>query len=131
MNRRVFENLRMTLESGGGKYLLDLGIASGHTDFSVSIKLTESDYLVIDTDSERAAFLQAALHRPFELKETRLNEEEQRYYLDTILHQPKEITEAFLTEKDHGPANGAIANLVRHTLGRDYKSMREGKWFST
>ena len=129
MQKRVFRNLRMILLSNEEGFSLDLGVASGHVDFSVSIKLTEEDYLVINTDEERAAFLQAAFHDPFQLKETWLTESEQRMYLDTILHSTTETIEAFLTEKDHGRANGSISNMVRITLGRDQSILRAGEWF--
>lgn len=131
MGRRVFQNLRMTLESNNGHYQLDFGVASGHADFSVLIKLTEADYSVIDSDIERAAFLQAAFHHPFQLRETRLSEEEQRIYLDSILHAPKNVAETFLTEKNRGRANGAIAHMASITLDRDIEKMRKGKWFLT
>ncbi|CUB03286.1 hypothetical protein [Marinomonas fungiae] len=129
MEKRVFQNLRMTLLSNEEGFSLDLGVASGHADFSVLIKLTEEDYFVINTDEERAAFLQAALHHPFQLKETWLTESEQRTYFDTILHSTTETVEAFLTEKDHGRAHGSISNMVRITRGRDLSILRAGEWF--
>ena len=82
----------------------------------------------MEADAERAAFLQAALHHPFQLKETNLDLVEQRQYLDTILHAPKNETEEFLTRLDR-IANGAISNMVRITCGRELETMRNGIWF--
>lgn len=119
----------MILLSSDEGFSLDLSVASGHADFRVSIKLSEKDYLVINSDEERAAFLQAAFHHPFQLKETWLSESEQRNYLDIILHSPKERVEAFLTEKDHGRAHGSISNMLHITCGRDPSILRTGHWF--
>lgn len=129
MANKVFRNLRMIISSDDGRFSLDLHVASGHADFNVTIPLSESDYSVIEKDEERAAFLQAAFHHPFQLKETWLGETEQREYLDVILHAPKDVVESFLTEKDHGYAHGAISNAVRITCGRDQSKMRSGQWF--
>ncbi|CAA0117815.1 Uncharacterised protein [BD1-7 clade bacterium] len=129
LKKRVFHNLRMILLSSEEGFSLDLAVASGHADFSISIELSEKDYLVIDSDEERAAFLQAALHHPFQGKETWLTESEQRNYLDIILHSPEETVEAFLTEKDHGRAHGSISNMVRITCGREQSILRSGHWF--
>jgi hypothetical protein len=130
MAKIVFENLRMTVLSDNGKYSLLFCVASGFVDFEVKIPLTKQDYTVIEADNERAALLQAALHQPFQLKETALGVEEQRYYLDTILHAPKPEVEAFLTEKDYGVANGAISNMVQITCGIDQGLLRTGQWFN-
>ena len=129
VTKRVFHNLRMILQSNEEGFSLEISVASGHAEFSVTIPLLEKDYSVIEKDEERAAFLQAALHHPFQLKETWLDESEQRKYLDLILHSPKEVVESFLTEKDHGRANGAISNAVRITCGRDQSVIRSGRWF--
>lgn len=129
VTKKVFRNLRMILRSSDEEFSLDINIASGHADFNVTIPLLENDYSVIENDEERAAFLQAAFHHPFQLKETWLNKAEQREYLDIILHSPKEVVESFLTEKDHGRAHGAISNAVRITCGRDQSNMRSGQWF--
>lgn len=129
MTKKVFRNLRMTLRSSEEGFSLDLNIASGHADFNVTIALSENDYAVIEKDEEIVAFLQAALHHPFQLKETWLKESEQRKYLDIILHSPKDVVESFLTEKDHGRAHGAISNVVRITCGREQSNMRSGHWF--
>jgi len=126
----IFENLRMTILSGNGKHSLSLCVESGFVGFEVTIPLTEQDFAVIETENERAAFLQAALHHPFQLKETRLGNTEQRYYLDMILHSPKSEVEAFLTEMDHGAANGAISNMVHITCGKDQALLRRGQWFN-
>lgn len=129
MGEIVFRDLRMVLLSDEGVHSLELAVASGHADFRVSIPLTEHDSAVIENDQERAALLQAALHQPFQLKETWLDESEQRLYLDVILHAPEADVEAFLTEKDHGRANGAISNMVRITRGKDPSRLRGGRWF--
>lgn len=104
-------------------------IASGFADFEVRIRLNEKDLRVLQTDSERAAFLQAALHQPFQLRQTALTEIEQRKYLDIILHASVAEVERFLTVLDHGVANGAISNMLRMTRGRDQQTMRNGRWF--
>jgi len=101
----IFENLRMTILSGNGKHSLSLCVESGFVGFEVTIPLTEQDFAVIETENERAAFLQAALHHPFQLKET-------------------------LTEMDHGAANGAISNMVHITCGKDQALLRRGQWFN-
>lgn len=129
MTKIVFHNLRMVLQSNDNDFSLDLCVSSGVIDFSITISLLEKDYAVIEKDEERAVFLQAALHRPFQLKDTWLTESEQRHYLDIILHAPKTEVELFLTEKDHGRANGAISNAMNITSGRDQSEMRSGSWF--
>ena len=129
MSETIFKKLRMSVLSEDGGHSLSLCVASGFVDFVVEIPLTEEDFTVIKTDDERTSFLQAALHHPFQLKETWLGIEEQRHYLDMILHSPKSDVESFLTEIDHGSANGAISNMVRITCGKDQGLLRRGKWF--
>ena len=80
LTKKVFNNLRMILESRGNEFTLDLAVSSGFAEYSVTIPLTEDDYSVIEHDEERAAFIQAAFHHPFQLKETWLSESEQREY---------------------------------------------------
>ena len=109
---------------------LFISIASGFAEFEVKVPLQEKDLKALRTDSERSAFLQAALHHPFQLRETALSEIEQREYLDVILHSPAAEVEAFLTTLDHGSANGAISNMLRITRGRNQQAMRSGKWFA-
>lgn len=129
MGKIIFQDLMMTLLSINGVFSLELAIASGHAVFSVTISLAERDYDVIKNDKERAAFLQAALHDPFQLRTTWLDESEQRKYLDVILHAPESVVEAFLTEKDHGRAHGAISNMIRITCKKDQSILRSGRWF--
>ncbi|MEM6525948.1 MAG: hypothetical protein AAF693_19270 [Bacteroidota bacterium] len=119
----------MSINSDNGNHTLSLSIASGFVDFEITIPLAEKDFNVIQVDAERAAFLQAALHHPFQLKETSLSTKQQRNYLDVILHAPKAEVEKFLTEKDHGSANGAISNMTRITCSKDQTLMRKGQWF--
>jgi len=109
---------------------LFVSISSGFAEFEVQVRLAEKDLHVLRNDSERSAFLQAALHHPFQLQETALSEIEQRRYLDIILHSPVAEVEAFLTALDHGPANGAISNMMRITQSRDQQTMRSGTWFA-
>lgn len=130
MSKTIFENLRMEIFCEKNGHSLLLSVESNFVSFDVTIPLTEEDVAVIETESERAAFLQAALHHPFQLKETRLGNEEQRYYLDKILHSPKSEVEAFLTEVDHGTANGATSNMVHITCGKDQGTLRKGQWFT-
>ncbi len=130
MSKTIFENPRMTIFYEKGEHSLSLSVESGFVGFDVTIPLTDRDVAVIETENERAAFLQAALHHPFQLRETRLENAEQRYYLDKILHSPKSEVEAFLTEIDHGTANGAISNMVHITCGKDQGILRKGQWFN-
>ena len=123
------EGLRMYAAVDANGASLFMSIASGFADFEVEVPLEEKDLHVLRTDSERSAFLQAALHHPFQFKETALSGSEQRRYLDIILHSPVAEVEAFLTALDHGSANGAISNMLRITRGRDQQAMRSGKWF--
>ena len=129
-NEIKFQNLRMIALEKGGNYSLNISIASGIVDFGVTVALERRDYEVISTDELRATLLQAAMHHPFQLRQTALTENEQRKYLDIILHSPESEVENFLTELDHGPANGAISNMVRITANRDYQSLRDGNWFN-
>ena len=129
MTEIVFENLRMSVATNGDSISLSFHVDSGHMEFNITLPLTAKDLAVIESDEERRTFLQAALHQPFQLKNTNLNETEQRQYLDTILHAPPPETEAFLTDLDNGVANGAISNMVRITRGIDPAAMRNGKWF--
>ncbi len=128
-SRTTFENLRMTIHYDKGEYSMLLSVESSFVSFDVVIPLNEQDYAVIENEGERAAFLQAALHHPFQLNETRLGKSEQRIYLDKILHSSETETETFLTELDHGSANGAISNMVHLTCGKEQWLMRKGKWF--
>ncbi|WPC75902.1 hypothetical protein [Vibrio porteresiae] len=129
-NEIKFQNLRMIALEKGGNYSLNISIASGIVDFGVTVALERRDYEVISTDELRATLLQAAMHHPFQLRQTALTENEQRKYLDIILHSPESEVENFLTELDHGPANGAISNMVHITAKRDYQSLRDGNWFN-
>ena len=130
MSKTIFENLRMTISCEKGEHSLSLSVESGFVGFDVTIPLIEQDVAVLESDNERAAFLQAALHYPFQLKETRLDMAEQRYYLDRILHSPKSEVEEFLTKIDHGKANGAISNMVNITCNKDHWKLRKGQWFN-
>ncbi len=126
----IFEGLRMYVAVDATGASLLVSIASGFAEFDIKVPLQEKDLKVLRTDSERSAFLQAALHHPFQLRETALSEIEQRKYLDVILHSPVAEVEAFLTVLDHGSANGAISNMLRITRGRNQQAMRGGKWFA-
>jgi len=130
MLRINFKKLQMSILSDNDDYSLLLSIESGFINFEVTIALTREDFAVIETENERAAFLQAALHHPFQLKETWLEAKEQRHYLDKILHSPKSEAEIFLTEIDFGEANGAISHMVHITCGKDQGILRKGQWFS-
>ena len=118
----------VALDAKGAR--LFVTIASGFAEFEINISIEEQDLTVLRTNAERSAFLQAALHHPFQLRETELCEVEQRRYLDIILHSPVAEVEAFLTTLDHGSGNGAISNMLRITRGRYQKVMRGGKWFA-
>lgn len=124
-----FDGLGMYASVDEDSISLCVLIASGFADFEVRIRLNEKDLRVLQADSERAAFLQAALHQPFQLRQTALTEIEQRKYLDIILHASVAELERFLTALDHGVANGAISNMLRITRGRDQQTMRNGRWF--
>ena len=130
MSKTIFENLRMAISCDNGEHSLSLSVESGFIGFDVTIPLIEQDVAVLESDTERAAFLQAALHHPFQLKETRLDRAGQRYYLDRILHSPKSEVEDFLTNIDHGRANGAISNMVNTTCNKDHWKLRKGQWFN-
>jgi hypothetical protein len=126
----IFEGLRMYVAVDANGARLFVSIASGFADFEVKVPLNEQDLQVLRTDSERSEFLQAALHHPFQLRETSLSEIERRRYLDIILHSSVVDVEAFLTTLDHGSANGAITNMLRITRGKNQQTMRSGKWFT-
>jgi hypothetical protein len=128
MSKKNFDHLRMVAESTDEDYKLTIWIESGFSSFDIVILLKKEDYLVIESDSERAAFLCAAFHDPFQLAETSLDLDEQRLYLDTILHASKEKVEEFLSKKNQGRANGAISNFLRITCKRDH--LRAGNWFA-
>jgi hypothetical protein len=125
-----FEGLRMRAAVDATGASLFVSIASGFAEFEVKVPLAEKDLQVLQTDSKRSAFLQAALHQPFQLRETALSEIEQRKYLDIILHAPVADVEAFLTTLDHGLANGAISNMLSITRGRNQQALRSGAWFA-
>ncbi|MES9934585.1 MAG: hypothetical protein ABW162_17420 [Candidatus Sedimenticola sp. PURPLELP] len=131
MKEVKYDNLRMKASACGEAYSMDLVVASGFTDFIVTIRLNQRDFEVIENIEERAALLCAALHHPFQLRETALNELEQRNYLEVILHEATPVVEHFLTEKDHGNANGAISNFMQITTGREQSLMRKGQWFNS
>jgi hypothetical protein len=126
----IFEGLRMYVAADTNGANLFVSISSGFADFEVKIPISELDLKVLRTDSERSAFLHAALHHPFQLRETSLSEIEQQRYLDVILHCSVVDVESFLTALDHGSANGAISNMLRITRGRNPQTMRSGKWFT-
>ncbi|WP_339899135.1 hypothetical protein [uncultured Gilvimarinus sp.] len=129
-NEIKFQNLRMIALEKDGDYSLNISIASGIVDFGVTVSLEKRDFEVISTNELRAALLQAAMHHPFQLRQTALSENQQRKYLDVVLHAPESEVEDFLTELDHGRANGAISNMVRITTNQDYQSLRNGNWFN-
>ena len=129
MKELIFNDLYMSATNDGEIYFLELYVASGHMEYEVKLKLEKRDFKVLEIDSERAVFLQAALHHPFQGGKSALNEDQQREYLDTILHSSKSEVEKFLTDKDHGSANGSISNMVRITKQRDQSLMRQGTWF--
>lgn len=124
-----FPKLRMKIISENQNCSLIFWVDSGILSFTVSISLTNEDYETLKQDKERAAFLQAALHRPYQLETTRLSKQELRHYLDVILHAPKGEVESFLTKKDQGAANGAISNMLRIKCDKDPSIMRGGQWF--
>jgi hypothetical protein len=125
-----FDGLRMYASVDAAGASLFISIASGHAEFEVKVPLAEKDLQVLRTNTERSALLQAALHHPFQLRETALSEVEQRGYLDIILHAPVADVEAFLTSLDQGLANGAISSMLRITRGRNLQAMRSGAWFA-
>ncbi len=130
MNEEIdYNNLRMIAKAEDGAYTLQIFIASGFADFHVTINIEGRDFNVLKSDKYRAALLQAALHRPFQLQETALNESEQRYYLDKILHADESEVATFLTKLNQGQANGAISNMLRITSDRDMKKLYDGDWF--
>lgn len=126
-----FNHLWMTAKESEDGYFLELSVASGHADFVVTIKIDARDFEVLEKDTQRAAFLQAALHDPFQLSVTALDEQEQRKYLDVVLHASKLEVEEFLTAKDHGRANGAISNMLRITSDCNQLRLRQGHWFTS
>ncbi|MBP2279435.1 hypothetical protein H4W00_000248 [Psychrobacter sp. PL19] len=130
MNRKIiFHDLRMLAKAENGVYTLNISVESGFAEYNVIIDINSQDFEVIDNDRYRATLLNAALHRPFQLKETALDKSEQRYYLDKILHADEFEVNAFLTKLDHGQANGAISNMVRKASDRDIENLRNGDWF--
>lgn len=124
-----YNNLRMIAKAENGDYTLQIFIASGFADFHVTIDIEGRDFNMIKSDKYRAALLQAALHRPFQLQETALNESEQRYYLDKILHADESEVATFLTKLNQGQAHGAISNMLRITSDRDMGKLYDGDWF--
>lgn len=129
MKEIKFDELYMSAIENGDKYSLELYVASGHMEYEVTIELEERDFDVLKKDTDRAAFLQAALHHPFQGGKSNLSKESQREYLDIILHASKPEVEAFLTAKDHESANGSISNMIKITKQREQSLMRQGKWF--
>ena len=125
----IFYDLRMLARAENGIYILDVSVESGFAEYNVIVDINAQDFEVIENDKYRATLLKAALHRPFQLKETALNKAEQRYYLDMILHANEAEVNTFLTKLDHGQANGAISNMVRKASNRDIKKLRDGDWF--
>lgn len=130
MHKEVdYDNLRMIAKAENGIYTLMVFVSSGFADFHVTMNIEDRDFEVIENDKYRAALLQAALHRPFQLQETALDENELRYYLDKILHADESDVNAFLTKLDREQANGAISNMLRITSNRDMEKLRNGNWF--
>ncbi|WP_153039180.1 hypothetical protein [Microbulbifer sp. Q7] len=129
MKEIKFNELYMSASKDGEMYFLELYIASGHMEYEVKVELEKIDFEILEKDAERAVFVHAALHHPFQSGSSALTKEKQREYLDIILHASKPEVEKFLTEKDHGSANGAVSNMVRITKQRDQSIMRQGKWF--
>lgn len=125
----IFYDLRMLIKVENDIYTLEIAIASGFAEFDVTINIEARDFAVIKHDKYRAALLHAALHRPFQLAETALDKDEQRYYLDKILHAKEFEVSNFLTKLDHGQANGALSNMLRITRNRNQEKLRGGDWF--
>jgi hypothetical protein len=130
MDEVKYNSLRMMAFASGEGHKMELSVESGFASFTVSVTINQRDFDVIKQNEERAALLCAAMHHPFQLRETKLNQDEQRHYLDVILHSPTHEVEKFLTKKDHGSANGAISNFIRLTYDREQSLMRQGKWFN-
>lgn len=93
------------------------------------ININAQDFEVIENDRYSAILLKATLYQPFQLKETALNKDEQRYYLDKILHTDESKVNVFLTKLDHGHANGTIYNMLRITSDQNQNKLRNGDWF--
>lgn len=130
MDRKiVFYDLRMLAKAENGIYILDVSVESGFAEYNVIVDINAQDFEVIKNDKYRATLLKAALHRPFQLKETALNKAEQRYYLDMILHADESEVNTFLTKLDHGQVNGAISSMVRKASNKAREKLRSGDWF--
>jgi len=125
----IFYDLRMLAKAENEAYTLSISVESGFAEYNVIIDINAQDFKVIEKDKYRVALLQAALHRPFQLQETALDENERRYYLDKILHADESDVNAFLTKLDREQANGAISNMLRITSNRDIEKLRNGNWF--
>ena len=130
MDRKIiFYDLRMLAKVENGVYILDISVESGFAEYSVLIDINAQDFEVIENDKYRAVLLKAALHQPFQLKETVLDKGEQRHYLDIILHADESKVNVFLTKLDHGQAYGAISNMVRKVSNKDVERLWKGDWF--
>ncbi|WP_299050054.1 DUF6357 family protein [uncultured Nocardioides sp.] len=112
-----------------GHLLLTMMVASGHMDRSVALPVAERHVPVLRDDATRYWLLHAALHSPYQLRDTELDADELATYLDTILLAPADEVEEFLTALDHGRANGAISNIVSIFTHADRLAMRDGRWF--
>lgn len=118
------------LRRGGGP-LWEMHVASGFADRVVELPLSEADLGVLRSDEERYWFLFAALHHPYQLSETHLDDAELARWCQAVLHAPRAQTEDFLTRLDHGRAGGAISNLLRIFTGADTARLRDGHWFGS
>jgi len=118
------------LRRGGGP-LWEMYVASGFADRVVELPVSEADLGVLRADGERYWFLFAALHHPYQLTQTYLDDAELARWCQAILHAPRAQTESFLTRLDHGRANGAISNLLRIFVDADTARLRDGHWFGS
>ncbi|MBT0959311.1 hypothetical protein IV417_18125 [Alphaproteobacteria bacterium KMM 3653] len=114
----------------GAQLFYEMPVASGHADRHFSFEIKARDLAVLEQDAERYWCLYAALHHPYQLKETELGPAMRAKYFETILHGTPKQAEAFLTQLDHGAAKGAISNLVSICMKRDQAPMRAGQWLT-
>lgn len=87
-------------------------VDSGVVSFVVDFPITQADVNVLSSSTLRAALLYGALHHPFQLRETRLSEDDVRRYFGLILHRPIEEVAAFLN-----PVNEASKSAIHHLAG--------------
>jgi len=104
-----------------------LPVESGFASLLFKFSITSDQLTILEADEERYYFLFAVLHRRYQMQNPASAPNTDRHF-NLILFPPTSEVERLLNLED-AEGNGAVSNLIRITMGRDQKKMRNGSWF--